>query len=353
MPKICLVLPKYAIKLEDPCCYPLGFMYVSSFLKSVGNSVKVLNYNLFEYDYEKEISTSDAVYFTGSEAFLEENINKSNIARKIGKETWIGGLLATFNPEKCKEYFDYIFYGELDASRNLNFVPWPDYEAFGIEEYHERHALRYMGILGSRGCPYSCTFCSHIGRYRERAISFIEDEIDYYIKKYKIEMLVFNDNTLNVRKSRFINICDMLKSKKIKWSAAIRADRFDEEMATSAKDAGCQYFVVGIESFRQDRLDKMHKQLKVENLKSTLGLLHKYKIDYHGNILLGLENETVKDIQEEISEIPSGYNVFPVLLQRFPGIQAKSSLKTDERNWLNNIFTEYAESHSMGYYPEC
>ena len=348
---ICLILPKYAVSISDPCCYPLGFMHVSSHLKALGHEVKVLNFNLWSYDLAEEMKGCDLACFTGSDEFFEFNRDASLLALKMDLETWWGGAMATFAPEKLVSYCDTVYRGEIDAEIPIDEIPWPDYEAFGIDEYHRRHDRRYMGVLTSRGCPFNCTFCAQVGEYRERDLARVKEEIEHYIAKYGIDMLIFNDNTLNAKKSRFMQVCDIMKEFKIEWSAAIRADVMDEEMAIAAKASGCTYFVIGIESFRQNRLDRMNKKLRVEDIRRTLDLLHRYKIGYHGNIMLGLDGETQADIAQEVAELPSGYNLFPVLAQTFAGTKVRSCLTKDERTHLNGLFTEYAQERGMGVYP--
>ncbi len=347
-----LVLPKYAIDINDPCVWPLGFMYVSSYIKRAWKDVQVLNFNIdSDWHLETEFDGKDIVMLTGGEEFLPEIKRISGIAKSMGIQTTLGGSLATFKTKEMKKYVDVVFRGELGAHTPIDDLPWPDYEGFGIEEYHKRHSIRYMGILASRGCPYSCTFCANVCRYRERDPKAVALEIDHYIKKYRIEMLVFNDNTLNVTKDRFMNICEIIKPRHLSWGAAIRADVFDEEMAVAFKKSGGQYFVIGIESFRQERLDKMNKKLKVDQLKSTLDLLHKKGIGYHGNIILGINGESLDDIVSEVEELPKGYNLFPVLAQPFPGTRILSSLPKDQRDHLNHIFAEYALQRGKSVYP--
>ncbi len=350
--KAILVLPKYAIDISDPCVWPLGFMYVSSYIKKVWKDVQIINFNIdSDWHLETEFDGKDIVMLTGGEEFLPEIKRIAGIARSMGIQTTLGGSLATFKTKEMKKYVDVVFRGELGAHTPIDDLPWPDYEGFGIEEYHKRHSIRYMGVLASRGCPFNCSFCANVCRYRERNLETVAKEIDHYIKKYRIEMLVFNDNTLNVTKDRFMNICKMMRANKLEWGAAIRADVFDAEMAVAFKNSGGNYFVIGVESFIQHRLDKMEKHLKVCDLKSTLDLLHKHKIGYHGNIILGINGETMDDIVSEVEELPKGYNLFPVLAQSFPGTRVSSSLSTDQRGRLNHIFTEYALKQGKSVYP--
>lgn len=348
---ICLVVPEYGPNMvNDPCCYPLGFMYVSSYYKSLGHNVKVLNFNVLNYSIRDEFNGMDLIALTGFEQFREINAWINDIAHFMGIKTVIGGGLATFCYQDMKPLYDEVVVGEIEQDMPIDDIPWPDYEAFGINEYNKIHSFPYIGVLTSRGCPFKCSFCAHTCRYRERNLKDVGNEIDNYIRKYGIELLIFNDNTLNVTKKRFMSICEMMQSKHIGWSAAIRVDVFDEEMAIKAKNSGCQYFVVGIESFRQDRLDKMNKHIKTEDITRTLDLLHKHDLSYHGNIILGLDDETIEDITQEIEEMPSNYNVYPVLAQPFIGTDVRSSLTTEERTILNSIFSTYVENHGLNVY---
>lgn len=352
MSKIVLINHKYNIPIDDPCIYPLGFMYVSTFLKSVGNEVKVLNYNLWDYDFEKEIQGYDIAGFTGFEEFKGGILADEKVCIKNGLKTMVGGALSTFNA--IPEFKGLRVIGELPGPfvdfYNNNY---PDYDGFGIDEYHKRHNVRYMGVLTTLGCPYECTFCAQTCVFRMRDLASVFNEIDYYIAKYKCELIVFNDNTLNINKKRFLKICEGMKERGVQWSAAIRCAPFDEEMVTAAKESGCKGFVVGVESFDQKNLDKMNKKIKVRQIIRTLDLLEKHNVNYYGNALVGFDGETVTDIFQGLSLIPSKYKIFPVLVQPFVGTKdgRERSITKDEYGKLNNTFNSYIEKAGKYCYP--
>jgi radical SAM superfamily enzyme YgiQ (UPF0313 family) len=234
--KICLVCHKYAVPLDDPCCYPLGFMYVSAMLKNAGNKVKILNFNLWDYDLKEEIKGQDLVGFTGFEEFLPYIKRDATICKELGIETIVGGALATFKPNLMKQYVDDVVEGEFELDpRILHSWPLPDYEGFGINEYHKRHAQKYMGVLTSRGCPFYCTFCAQTCAFSRRIIKQVFNEIDKYVPKYKVETIIFNDNTFNLSKGRFMALCAGMKERKLRWGAAIRVEPWDEDMAKARK----------------------------------------------------------------------------------------------------------------------
>ncbi len=367
--KICIVVHKYAVPLDDPCCYPMGFLYISAVLKKAGHEVKVLNYNLWDYDLKQEIAGHDRVLFTGQEEFLPYIERDPLICKELGIKTIIGGGLATFLSDRMLQYCDTVVMGEGDISilnalnetgkikgvkPNLSELPLPDYDGFGIEEYKKRHLSPHIGVLTSRGCPYNCSFCSHICNFQYRDLKDVFDEIDLYVKKYKIDCIIFNDNTLNLNKKRYLEICNGMKQRKLAWSAAIRVDNFDEEMTKISKESGCEYFVVGVESFNQKKLDMMNKKITEAQTIKTLDLLHKHNINYHGNVLVGFSGETYEDIMNELKSIPSKYNVFPSFVRPFIGIKelCTHSLTAQEQDYLTNKFKEYIYSKGKYCYPE-
>jgi radical SAM superfamily enzyme YgiQ (UPF0313 family) len=324
-------------------------MYASAKMKSMGMAVKVLNYNLWDYDLKAEIKGQDLVGFTGFEEFLPYIKRDAEICKEMGIKTILGGALATFKPEEMKKYVTFVEQGEYDFGIDV----CPDYDGFGIDEYHRRHSNRYMGILTSRGCPYHCTFCAQTCKFRMRNLVDVFSETDYYIYKYKIKTIIFNDNTLNLTKERFIDICHSMRQRRLSWGAAIRVVPWDEEMAFAASEGGCQYLVVGVESFNQARLDMMNKQVTVDQITRCLDILNHYKIGYSGNILVGFENDTFQDITIEVNSIPGRFKVFPTLVQPFIGTKNGHTRKIDKEqvDFLTSTFREYVESCGKYLYP--
>ncbi|MFZ2950892.1 MAG: radical SAM protein [Desulfuromonadaceae bacterium] len=356
--KILLVLHNYNVPISDPCCYPLGYMTISAVLKRAGHDVTINNQNLY---HALPLEGYDAVLFTGFEHFLEDIKRDAAICKGLGIHTVLGGALATFKPEEMLQHVDTVVVGEGEnvveqalttsgiiygTKPDLNTIPLPDYEGFGVAEYHKRNGFKHIGVLTQRGCPNRCRFCAQTCKTQARDIDQVMAEIDSY---GDVDTVIINDNTLNTSKSRFMEICGRMTKP---WTAAIRVDRFDEEMAIAAKKSRCRYFVVGIESFRQDKLDAMRKGIKVEQIYSCLDLLHKYDIGYHGCILTGLPGETTEDIIEELKELPAGYNFFPVLVQPFVGTEYQTrSISDEDAANFTALFTEIATSRNMTVFP--
>ena len=206
-------------------------------------------------------------------------------------------------------------------------------------------------MLTSRGCPFSCTFCAQTCNFSFRGLDTVFAEIEAYKQSYGAEMIIFNDNTLNIKKGRWMDLCAGMR---MPWAAAIRTDCMDDEMMRAAKQSGASYFVIGVESFKQDKLDRMNKRTTVDQIYRTLDLCHKHGIKYHGNILLGLNGETYDEIMQELASLPAGYNVFPALVQPFVGTKEGTSraITVEQRDGLQMMFRDFVESAGMYTYPE-
>jgi hypothetical protein len=98
----------------------------------------------------------------------------------------------------------------------------------------------------------------------------------------------------------------------------------------------------------------MNKRIKVEEIEKTLDLLHKYQIDYHGNILLGFEDESAEDIISEICGVPKGYKLFPTMVQPFVGTKNGKTRKIDQKTYksFDTFFRDYIVRQGKYCYPE-
>ena len=86
---------------------------------------------------------------------------------------------------------DFSFSGWCHGSDDLDSLGFPD-DHIGLLN-HKDYDIRYGRIMASRGCPYSCSFCStatFTGRkVRYRSIENVIEEIDYIREHYRIKSL--------------------------------------------------------------------------------------------------------------------------------------------------------------------
>ncbi|MCW4045030.1 MAG: B12-binding domain-containing radical SAM protein [Candidatus Bathyarchaeota archaeon] len=164
-------------------------------------------------------------------------------------------------------------------------------------------------VITSRGCPYSCVFCtSHTvmgRRWRARSPENVVDELEHLVRVYRVKQIDFLDDNLTLDKKRMEAICDLIVKRglKIEWftPSGVRADTLDEPLLRKMKQAGCRKIRLAPESGVQRVVnDIIKKNLSLEAVEKAVFLCKKVGIRVGCFFVIGLIGETKQDIEETI-----------------------------------------------------
>lgn len=151
---------------------------------------------------------------------------------------------------------------------NLDSIPNTRYDIFPMDIYFKilgASRLKTINMVTSRGCPYSCNYCSRtFSSARFRSISNVVEEIGLLQDKYNIQAVAFNDELVLANKKRGYELCEKIKPLKVYWECQGRANLVDLDLLKAMKDAGCMSVGYGIESGSQKILDNMNKCVTVQ-----------------------------------------------------------------------------------------
>jgi len=243
--------------------------------------------------------------------------------------------------------------GKSERIKDLDKLPFPEYELF---DSFTGKISRYS-IVSSRGCPFSCSFCSinftmgrkWIGRSPESIIK----EIQHAKEKYKPLSFNFNDDNLLIDRKRAVKIFESIIDEhlNIKFGvfSGVRADLCDEEIVALMKDAGCDGVAIGMESGSPEVFKGINKKETHEDIEEAVRLFKKYNILVEGNFIIGLPNSTLKEERESIKfakNLKIDSAIFGLLLP-FPG--------TEVINWVNKHGTwlaDWRECFPQGINPK-
>jgi radical SAM superfamily enzyme YgiQ (UPF0313 family) len=203
------------------------------------------------------------------------------------------------------------FVGELVGK--LDDVPWPAYDLTPLPRYRQIGLTRYP-TLATRGCPFSCVFCSRSFmskrvRYRspENLVAELAAHYDDFGGHYE-----FMDESFTLSRRRVIANCQAILGwgKKIRWSAgSLRLDQVDEEVLEYMTRAGCRTFFVGIESGDERvRRKIVGKKLTDAQIFDAFKVLDKFDLEVEGSFVLGHPTETEEELRATC--------YFPVRLKR-------------------------------------
>jgi radical SAM superfamily enzyme YgiQ (UPF0313 family) len=162
-------------------------------------------------------------------------------------------------------------------------------------------------ILGGRGCPFHCSFCSHSAwkLYRCRSVDAMISEMVQRHEQYGINSFYISDETFSVHRTRVAEFCKRLIKENygFKWLAQTRINCVDEELLKLFKQSGCDLISIGVESADEFTLKKVCKGFTVEQAYRTIELVGKTGIPLYVNLMTGFPWQTVESVKNDIKFI--------------------------------------------------
>jgi radical SAM superfamily enzyme YgiQ (UPF0313 family) len=248
---------------------------------------------------------------------------------------------------------------------NLDELPYPAWHLFPLDKYRVTSFIAIkepaLSVLGSRGCPYKCIFCSLKStgdKYRKRSSKSIVDEIEYMVEHFGFKQVAFADPTFPSNKKYGMEFCEEIIKrglhKKIVWVPETRVDVVDRELLEKMKDAGCRRIQYGFESGVQMLLDNLKKNFTLDDSKRAMKYTKEVDIESMGLFMLGVPGETKELSQQTIDfakELDVDFAKFSLTIP-YPGTEIyetllrEGKLRTDD--WEK--FTSYPSDSSMIIY---
>ena len=204
-----------------------------------------------------------------------------------------------------------------DEITDLDSLPFPDYGMFGLRERmnnarpSDRDALnvfdypREYTIVGSRGCPYSCSFCYHTStvHFASRTVGNIMSEIRMAVGVYRANIITFIDELFTVNDARLSDFCQQMTELRmsagdIRWTCQTRVAGLKRETLRMMEEAGCYLVGFGFESHSQTVLDSMHKHITTAQIDQALKWTRETRMAIGANFILGDRAETVGTARE-------------------------------------------------------
>jgi anaerobic magnesium-protoporphyrin IX monomethyl ester cyclase len=185
--------------------------------------------------------------------------------------------------------------------QNLDEIPFPKYKKFEIDKC----ADKTIPIVSSRGCPYSCTYCTtHMSvgkKVRARSAKNVVDEIEYWYKK-GYRYFNFSEDNFTFYKERVHEICDEIEKKGLKNlkldCAGIRADKLDYNLLKRMRKIGWYSLSIGVEAGNDKMLEVLKKGEKIKDIEKAIedALSLGYSITLY--FILGFPRQTIKDVKD-------------------------------------------------------
>lgn len=340
-----------------PPDYPhLGLAYLAAVLEKKGHVVKIIDIDADGITGKRFVTvlkqnTYGLVGITATTPTFNNAIELTRFIKENSNAfTVLGGIHVTVTPEESIKYdsVDFIVKGEgeltiLELVRyleegtdiaaidglyyknngsimknkdralidNLDDLPFPARHLYNKRNYSYPDALLKpaLPIITSRGCPAACTYCNSKSiftrRFRIRSPQNILAEIEYLIKEFGVKEIHIWDDNFTTQKNRVFQIRDEIKRRNIRIKFAfpngLRADYVDEEVLGALKDMGTYSVAFGVESGNQKVLDRVNKNIKLEEIERAFRLARKIGLEIWAFFMIGLPGETEDSIKDTIN----------------------------------------------------
>jgi len=233
---------------------------------------------------------------------------------------------------------------------DLSAHPWADREAIDIERYmsvwKEHHGYSSVSVIHARGCPYTCTWCSHSvfgNTHRRRTPEDAAEELLWIKERYNPDRIWYADDVFAINHKWLREYANGLDKRgvKIPFECISRADRLNEEIIGILADMECFRLWNGSESGSQNVLDAMKRKVKVQDVQAKTHMLQKAGIETGMFIMLGYRGETVQDIEETVEhlKICNADIVLTTVAYPIKGTPYYAEVESDilrNGNWANN-----------------
>jgi anaerobic magnesium-protoporphyrin IX monomethyl ester cyclase len=202
--------------------------------------------------------------------------------------------------------------GECESRplKDLNEYPAHDYSLIPVERYFALKGARQIDYISSQGCRFRCAFCADPAVFNRGWTGLnpdrIADEIAFLHRRYAMEDLAFQDETFFTHAPRVNTLAEqiLLRNLRITWTATLRADqacRLGDELFAKTVRSGLRRVMVGVESGSQEMLDRLQKDMKLDQVRTTADMCTRHGVGAIFNFIVGFPGESEQSMQATLA----------------------------------------------------
>ncbi len=389
---------------------PLGLLYVNSHLKAHGVASQIFDTTFARFDALETYLRTERPPIVGIYSNL---MTRSNVLRVMAAAKNAGSTIVVGGPDPANYLDEYLSRGadviaigegeltleelvphllehgprQLGGIQGLAFrdesgaivrteprpmiadldaQPFPDRAAIDqpayVNVWREHHGMGSVSLITARGCPFTCTWCSHsvFGySHRRRSPTNVVDEVEQIVGTYAPDMLWYADDVFTINHKWLFEYAAEMERRgfRLPFETISREDRLNEEVIQTLARMGCSRLWIGAESGSQKVLDAMKRRTNAERVRAMVHLLQKYGIEVGMFIMLGYEGEERTDLEETVEHLKlAGPNTFLTTvaypIKGTPYYASVADRVVSRRAWAEGSDRDYtvAGRHSPRYY---
>lgn len=352
--KILLIFPSVGYYYRA-MANPLGLLSIGTYLKRNGHDIKIYDRCVDKAKIDEVLNDFSpdivGVSILSSRGLKDAIKVSKHIKKKTGKTIVWGGQLPSMQIDLVLEndYVDIVSYNEGEETwkelaycyennkpiydiqgiaykkdgnavvnpcrpfADLKDMPILDWSLIDVPKYMQNYlgCSKMMYLYSSKGCPCRCAFCSnvnfHKSTHRKRPNEYVIEEVKYLIDNYGLDGAYFMDELWCLKKSDMQDFCQRVHDNNLDfhWGVELRIGMFNEADFQTMYDAGCRWITFGVESGSPEMSERIHKNIKLEEIKPTIDILKKIGITGVCSYIIGFPDETVEQVKDTVKMINS------------------------------------------------
>jgi len=203
--------------------------------------------------------------------------------------------------------------GKFQLNHDLDSLPMIDRELTKWELYAYRNGnykqVPSTYVMSARDCWWGkCSFCSWTtifpgAHFRARSPKLMLDEIGLLIERYGVKEIMDDSGSLPIGgwlREFCQGMIERGYSEKVRLNCNMRLNALNQEEYDLMGRAGFRFVLYGLESANQATLDKVNKNLKVEEMEPGVRMAKRAGLDPHITAMVGYPWETYEDAQRTV-----------------------------------------------------
>src|SRR5437899_2867883 len=335
--KLVFVEPKSThLHIYSRVCIPrLGSVVLATIMRNKGYDVRVYIEDIHDVDV-KEVPSADLVAISASTSTAAQSYRLADKVREAGAIAVLGGTHVSFLPEEGLDHADFVVRGEgefacqelvdaiqaghgFEQIKNLSYIAdgravhlperpkIPNLDVNPIPDYRLITGWKPGGVISvatSRGCPFSCTFCSVPGMYGHAFRTHSVERVLQELEVHKGNMYTFfADDIFTANKKRCKDLLRGMIDRDLtpQWGAQVRTETVDDpELLQLMRDSNCFNVYVGFESINPRTLKLFQKKQDLGKIERSIERFHAHKIRIHGMFVVGSDEDDVEWLKAQL-----------------------------------------------------